>query len=280
MTPTELARPGEAHSISAEHIFLDIVNYSTGRSVEAQTDMISVLNRPVRETVREFNIPEDQLVYLPTGDGLCVVIWSVDVPYDLHARIPCALLARLHAYNMSSTDEMRKFKIRIGLNMNSDNLVTDINGQRNVAGAGINLAQRIMNEADGNQIMVSDSVYEVLRHREKYIQFFRSFAATAKHRQEIRIHQYIKPETGLDISIPVKFREAQVPELRLSRLAAYYFAHAMQNRDFMRQNIRGDLASSFSWVVLLYMLADDSAKHPPLRTLNHMSPTRGAPVSQ
>lgn len=55
----------------------------------------------------------------------------------------------------------------MGINTNADNLVTDINGARNLAGAGINIAQRVMDSADGNQILVSHSVYDTLRDREK-----------------------------------------------------------------------------------------------------------------
>src|SRR5712691_1684529 len=138
----------EAQSVSAKYIFLDIVSYSHGRSVEAQTDIISTLNQLVRESVAGFEITTEKLIYLPTGDGICIALLDVESPYDLHIRLPLAILAKLLEYNQETFDEMRTFKVRIGLNANTDNLVTDINGQRNVSGAGINLAQRVMNTGD------------------------------------------------------------------------------------------------------------------------------------
>src|SRR5713226_8089092 len=162
-------------------MFLDVVSYSFRRSVEAQTDIISTLNDLVRESVAQFNLAENQLIYLPTGDGICVVLLGVESPYDLLLQLSLTLLSRLDAYNQQATDDMRKFQIRIGLNTNVDNVVTDINGKRNVAGAGINLAQRIMNTGDGNQVLVGESVFETLRYREKYMQSFKTSSTTAKH---------------------------------------------------------------------------------------------------
>lgn len=48
-----------------------------------------------------------------------------------------------------------------------NNIVFDINGHRNVAGAGVNLAQRIMSPADETQVLMGQPVYEVLMHRER-----------------------------------------------------------------------------------------------------------------
>jgi len=250
----------EAQSISAKYIFLDIVSYSYGRSVEAQTEIISKLNDLVRECIAQFNISDDALIYLPTGDGICIALLAIEAPYDIHVQVPLSLLKRLDAYNKTTTDEMRQFKIRIGVNANVDNVVTDINGKRNVAGAGINLAQRVMNTGDGNQILVGEPVYETLRYREKYMDAFETFDARAKHGIKLRVYQLVRPHPGLDISVPTQFRVEEMAEPRLSKLAAYYFAHAIKNREFIKTNLHNHAPAGSPCCILLYMLAYDSAE--------------------
>jgi Adenylate and Guanylate cyclase catalytic domain len=87
-----------------------------------------------------------------------------------------AILNELKDRNSKAHDEMRQFEVRIGLNENVDNRVVDINGRPNVAGAGINMAQRVMSPADGSQILIGAAVYETLRHRECYMNTFREFS--------------------------------------------------------------------------------------------------------
>lgn len=250
----------EAQSISAKYIFLDIVSYSFGRSVEAQTEIITALNSVVRDSVAQFKVGDEQIIYLPTGDGICVALLGVEQPYDIHVQLALEILKRLEAYNVNTVDQMRNFQVRIGLNANVDNLVTDINGKRNVAGAGINLAQRVMNAADGNQILVGESVYETLRHREKYMNVFKSFNVTVKHGVRLRVHQLIGRSTGLDFSMPSQFEVQEDTEPRLSKLAAYYFAHAVLNKEFLKRSIypiRNGWEPN-ACIILLYMLAVDS----------------------
>ncbi len=190
----------DAQSTSVKYVFLDVVGYSVGRSVEAQTDIISFLNNFVKESVLQLSLADTQVIYLPTGDGMCIALLGAESPYDIHVLLSLEILKKLEAHNQSATDDMRKFQIRIGVNTNVDNVVTDINGQRNVSGAGINTAQRVMNKADGNQVLAGEGVYETLRHREKYMKSFRSFTATVKHGIELRLHQLIKASPGLDNS--------------------------------------------------------------------------------
>jgi class 3 adenylate cyclase len=246
--------------VSVKYIFLDIVSYSHERSVEAQADIIGILNKLVRNSVNEYHIDQDAVVYLPTGDGICVALLGVENPYDILIRISLLLLKKLNDYNKKTSDEMRRFKIRIGLNANVDNIVTDINGKRNVAGAGINLAQRVMNVADANQILAGEAVYETLRYREKYMQAFSSFTARIKHGLEITVHQLIQPAPGLDISVPEQFMIEDEPEPPLTLLVAYYFAHAIKNRQFLTTVAREQSGGAYAAIVLLYMLANDSTE--------------------
>src|SRR5207247_1118195 len=112
--------------------------------------------------------PENRIL-LPTGDGMCIALIATYLPYDIHLTLAVEILSALERRNTEITDPMRRFEVRIGLGENVDNLVTDANGHPNVAGYGINTSQRVMSLADGNQILVSRTVFETLRGRERYM---------------------------------------------------------------------------------------------------------------
>lgn len=263
---------------SAKYIFLDIVGFTHNRSVEAQTDLIEVLNRVVLDAVSMHGVDEENRILLPTGDGICLVLLNAESPYDIHIKIALSIIERIEEYGASAKDEQRKFKIRVGLNSNVDNLITDINGNRNIAGSGINLAQRVMSVADGNQILVGQPVFDMLSQREQYMHAFRPYIAEVKHGLKLNAYQLVVDGfLGLDVSTPSQFREAkeaiQAPQ-KLSEIAAYYMGHAMVHRAEIASCVEHGQAS-YSLVVLLSMLARDSheAKH---RTLREPATTRYA----
>ena len=142
--------------------------------------------------------------------------------------------------------------------MSTLQLITDINHRRNLAGRGINVAQRIMDFADGNQILVGYSVYDRLRSREKYVGCFREFPdAKDKHGNKVPIYQFIaSSDLGLNKDIPKKLEPPKKVEHKLSKIIAYYFAHAIQNESLFRQTT--DEYSVLSIVILLWLLAYDS----------------------
>jgi hypothetical protein len=123
--------------------------------------------------------------------------------------------------------------VRIGLNSNTDNLVKDVNGNDNVAGAGVNIAARVMGLADGNQILVSSAVFEVFRYREKYQGAFKHYTGIVKHGLTLAVYQLIGPHEGLNVTIPREF-QAKIRVLApLSGPLAFYFALSSQFRDFL-----------------------------------------------
>lgn len=58
---------------SFKYIFLDIVKF-TKRSVEAQSDVIKELNKIVKESVQTNGLQQDNIIFIPTGDGICLAI--------------------------------------------------------------------------------------------------------------------------------------------------------------------------------------------------------------
>lgn len=250
-----LEKTKEAITVPAKYIFLDVVGFTQERSVEAQSDIVHNLNDIVRSSIEETSLPPDKIIFLPTGDGMCIALLNVESPYDIHVLIALAIVKRLHEFNEGFNDEMRKFEVRIGVNANTDNLVTDINGNRNIAGAGVSLASRIMNQADGNQILLGESVYDTLRYREKYMKAFKRHSATGKHDFRFAVYQVVQDGLkGLNIETPKHFKATQQTETILTEFAAYYFGHAIKNRKFFLQKEDADKVAT----VLLYFLALDS----------------------
>jgi class 3 adenylate cyclase len=256
----------EAVTKAAKYVFLDVLGFTQNRSVEAQTDIIGVLNSVVLDALSKHKIKDDERILLPTGDGICLALLGAENPYDIHIRIALSLIAGIEEHNSTAKDEQRRFKIRVGINSNVDNLITDVNGSGNIAGAGINLAQRVMSAADGNQILVGQPVFDTMSQREKYMYAFRPYVAVAKHGLTLQVYQLVVDGyPGLDVTTPSQFREespANPVEERIPEIAAYYMAHAMVHRaEIVSCMDMGQ--SSYSLVVLLWMLAEDSleAKH-------------------
>lgn len=168
------------------------------------------------------------------------------------------ILAKIQEYNVNQKDTMRKFGVRIGINENVDNIIEDINGRTNVAGSGINLASRIMDIADEGQILISHAVYDILCSREKYMSSFRSYNAKIKHDIEIPVHQYIKTDhLGLNTNAPSILSHKKTV-YTLSKKSAYYFAHAIKNKEMLIKKTKAESAGYYIPVVLLWFLAEDS----------------------
>lgn len=200
---SEPSMPHPYDIIPAKYIFLDVVGFTHNRSVEAQSDIVNALNKIVRDSVSEHNITKGRVIYIPTGDGICIALLNVENPFDIHIKIALGIIERVQKHNATTESEVRKFQVRIGINANTDNLVTDINGQPNVTGAGINMAARIMDMADGNQILVGRSVYDMLRYREKYAFSFNSYQTKVKHGTVLDVYQFVSDGfEGLNTDTP------------------------------------------------------------------------------
>ncbi|MBL7959941.1 hypothetical protein JNL27_06825 [bacterium] len=149
--------------ISAKYIFLDVVAYS-GRPADEQGYIVEALQKIVKLSVNGYFDVLDRLWdnpahYLPTGDGMCIVLEGVDEPEDVHVKIAETIHSKIKTHNSSSKFH---FEVRIGINEGKDVAYNDINEQRNYAGRGINHAQRAMSFANAGQICVAQGAYEVL----------------------------------------------------------------------------------------------------------------------
>src|SRR5215469_6989948 len=134
-------------------LFIDIVGYSQ-LLITQQTEQLETLLRIVRGTA-QFRAAEAEgkLLRLPTGDGGALVFRTTP-----ETPVLCALeIAR----ELKKRPELR---VRMGIHSGPVNEVTDLNEQVNIAGAGINIAQRVMNCGDADHILLSRHVAEDLEH--------------------------------------------------------------------------------------------------------------------
>jgi TolB-like protein/class 3 adenylate cyclase/Flp pilus assembly protein TadD len=135
----------------AHVLFIDIVGYSR-LATDEQSEALHELNAVVRntETARECETT-GQLVFLPTGDGMALVFTgSEEDPVECALEIARALRAK------------PSLPVRMGIHSGPVHHVADVNQRQNIAGAGINLAQRIMDCGDAGHILVSKRVADDL----------------------------------------------------------------------------------------------------------------------
>ena len=134
-------------------LFIDIVGYSKGL-INEQSDSLQKLKEIVRGT-EQFRIAEAEgkLLRLPTGDGGALVFRN-----SPEAPVLCAMEI---AKALKSHPELR---VRMGIHSGPVNEISDLNEQANIAGAGINLAQRVMDCGDAGHILLSKHVADDLEH--------------------------------------------------------------------------------------------------------------------
>jgi len=203
---------GSPRSALVRYIYIDIVDFSVKRTIEAQSEILSALNRIVGQSISEHIVVSDQILFLPTGDGICVCLIDLIHPFDLDISIAISVLERVALFNRNQVDSARRFELRIGVNENQDNLITDIKGGLNVVGLGINLAQRVMSVASASGLYLGPSVFERLNQRELYSRLLKPIQAIVKHGERLQCYEYSNPELpcfntagftqGIDRSIP------------------------------------------------------------------------------
>ena len=165
------------------YVFIDVVAY-TSFSIEEQLKIIRVLQLVVWVTVKDYGIQDNDMAFLPTGDGMCIVLKQDQE--DIHLKVALQVIQNLRGLNTSP-----QFGIRVGVNENKDLVYKDINNAENFAGRGINIAQRVMGKAGANQIVVGPTVYDRLCDREAYKGKFKAYhQVKLKHGEKISIYQF------------------------------------------------------------------------------------------
>ena len=132
-------------------LFIDIAGYSK-LLINEQSELIRQLKEVVRGT-EQFRLAdaEGKLLRLPTGDGGALVFRNTQ-----EAPVLCALEISKALKNYP------ELRVRMGIHSGPVNEVADLNEQMNVAGAGINIARRVMDCGDAGHILLSKHVAEDL----------------------------------------------------------------------------------------------------------------------
>src|SRR5205085_11441355 len=141
----------------AHVLFLDIVGYSK-LSVNEQHARVEELNQVVRLS-EQFRKAEaaGRLLKIPTGDGMALVFYtSPEAPAQCAVEISSALT------------EHPRLQLRMGIHSGPVSGVVDVNERANLAGAGINIAQRVMDCGDTGHILLSKHVAEDLEEYERW----------------------------------------------------------------------------------------------------------------
>src|SRR6266566_3403276 len=135
----------------AHVLFIDIVAYSK-LAIDQQKDVVQQLNRYVRDS-EQFRRAEaaGKLIRIPTGDGVALAFFtSPDAP------VRCAIEVSKAVRNSSA------LQLRMGIHSGPVDQLSDVNERSNLAGTGINMAQRIMNCGDASHILLSKRVADDL----------------------------------------------------------------------------------------------------------------------
>jgi serine/threonine protein kinase len=142
--------PSQKRTLLCTIMFLDLVGYSK-RSVDDQVAIKKLFNELLAKALR--GVPDDTRISIDTGDGAAICFMG-----DPEEALHCALLLR----DLLGQRYGKLLSLRIGLHMGPVRVVSDINERVNVIGDGINVAQRVMDFAQPNQVLVSRGYYDVI----------------------------------------------------------------------------------------------------------------------
>src|SRR5215470_7750064 len=184
----------------AHVLFIDIVGYSKLR-INEQSAQIETLREIVRGT-EQYRIAEAEgkLLRLPTGDGGALAFRnSPEAP---------VLCAEEIAKALKSHPEIR---VRMGIHSGPVNEVTDLNEQANIAGAGINIAQRVMDCGDAAHILVSKHAAEDLEQYDQWHPYLHDLGqCEGKHGERLHVVNLYNDEIG-NPAVPTKYEHKSIP---------------------------------------------------------------------
>jgi len=179
-------------------LFIDIVGYSKLVTHE-QRRLLDLLNQIVRDS-EHFRTAEakSRLITVPTGDGMALVFYNTP-----EAPVECALEIS------NAANEHPELKLRMGIHSGPVSGVVDVSGRANIAGAGINIAQRVMDCGDPGHVLVSKHMAEDL---EQYGHWKRNLhdlgECEVKHGVRVAVVNLYTEDFG-NPEVPQKFLQAR-----------------------------------------------------------------------
>jgi len=246
--PSEITKGVELEI--AHVLFIDIVGYSK-LLIDEQRDYSHTLNEIVRET-ESFRAAETagKLTRLPTGDGMALVFATTpDAPVSCALQVSKAL--RSHP----------EVQVRMGIHSGPVSGITDVNDRSNVAGAGINLAQRVMDCGDAGHILLSKHVADDLEQYRQWRSHLHDLGeCEVKHDVRVHVVNLYTDELG-NQAVPEKLRQAKVTQ----PAPAIVVSEAKPAR------------RSWSWIAALIIVAALAAAAGGFYIFSHRSGSKAIP---
>src|SRR5437870_12475508 len=188
----------------AHVLFIDIVGYSK-LSISDQHARVEELNRIVRAS-QEFQRAEaaSRLTRIPTGDGMALAFYtSPEAPAQCAVEISRAL------------KEHPGLQLRMGIHSGPVSGVVDVNERANLAGAGLNIAERVMDCGDAGHILLSKHVAEDLEEYERWRPLLHDLGSCeVKHGMRVSVVNLHDDQFG-NAKPPRKFETVQKRRMRL-----------------------------------------------------------------
>ena len=188
----------------AHVLFVDIVGYSK-LSINEQRTAVEELNQIVRAS-EQFQRAEasDRLIKIPTGDGMALVFYtSPEAPAQCAIEISRAL------------KERPRLQLRMGVHSGPISGVIDVTDRTNLAGAGLNMAQRVMECGDAGHILLSKHVAEDLEGYQQWRPLLHDLGSCeVKHGVHVSVVNLYNDQCG-NATLPRKFEIVQKRRARL-----------------------------------------------------------------
>ncbi len=204
---TKLQTPGDAVTVREEGVtletahvlFMDIVGYSK-LLIDQQKEALRKLQQIVLATRECCQTKPENLIRLPTGDGMALVFFG-----DPEAPVRCAIdIGR-------ALREQGNIELRMGVHSGLVYHLADINTNMNVAGGGINIAQRVMDCGDSGHILVSKRVADDLGQLARWSNYLHDLGnAEVKHGLKVHVFNLYGDDFG-NADSPVKFASTVKP---------------------------------------------------------------------
>ena len=209
VVPTALLEPLEPEM--AHILFMDLVGYSK-LPADDQMECQQTLHQIVQQTKEFVRAQEQQqLISLPTGDGMALVFFR-----DPVAPVQCAIEI---AQTVGAHPEIG---LRMGVHSGLVYRVADINANRNVAGGGINVAQRVMDCGDAGHILISSTVAGVLGEAGHWAEYLTDLGEQeVKHGARVHLFNLHTGEVGRQ-ELPEKLRQKWPPRGRIFPVRSFH----------------------------------------------------------
>ena len=191
----------------AHVLFIDTVGYSK-LSIAEQRELFDQLNRVVRASP-QFRASEaaGKLIRLPTGDGMALLFSD-----DPQAPARCAI-----EITRAVRQQPSKLPLRMGIHSGPVSRVVDVNDRSNAAGAGINIAQRVMSCGDSGHILLSKRVSEDLAEYSFWRPYLHDLGeCEVKHGTRVGLVNLYLDDVG-NSRVPARLQEIALTNLRQAR---------------------------------------------------------------